>query len=147
MGDNSSNLTAADPAYLFVYGTLRTGSRNSRFDLLMPGTRPAGAGRTRGQMIDLGAYPGLVITATGRAWVHGDLHALIDAPAVLERLDLYEGCSPDQHATGGFERVVVNVVTARSTQRQAWTYVYRGAVSGHPRIASGDYLAPDGRRK
>lgn len=147
MGDNSSNLTAPDPAYLFVYGTLRTGSRNARSDLLMPGTRPAGSGRTRGRMIDLGAYPGLVITSTSRAWVAGDLHALIDAPAVLERLDRYEGCPPDQHATGEFERVVVNVVTARSTQLQAWTYVYRGAVRGHPRITSGDYLVPDGRRK
>lgn len=137
---------AADPACLFVYGTLRAGSRNTRCDLLLPGTRSAGSGRTRGVLIDLGDYPGLVVSPAARAWVFGELHALLDVPTVLDRLDRYEGCAPGQRATGEFERVIVNVVTARSAQLRAWTYIYCGSATGQPRIMSGDYLAPAGRR-
>lgn len=122
-----------------MYGSLRRGAPGGMARLMQPGSRRSGLGRVRGRLLDLGAYPGLVPGTTG--WVVGELHQLLDAPGVLERLDRYEGCGPADPPPHEFARVVLPVRTAAGLEVPAWVYVYRGATAGRPAIPSGDYLA------
>jgi gamma-glutamylcyclotransferase (GGCT)/AIG2-like uncharacterized protein YtfP len=74
---------------LFVYGTLRcTGSNDIR--RFGPHSRLLGPARVRGQLHDLGPYPGLVLG--GAQWVWGELHAI--GPALESALDALEEVWP-----------------------------------------------------
>lgn len=119
------------PDALFVYGTLKRG--HCREELL--GETDHEPATIRGELVDLGAYPGL---RAGAAVVHGELHrpragAL---PALLERLDPvedFEGWHAVERSM--YHRAIVRTRTAAGPAL-AWTYRYRG---GEPRpvIASG----------
>lgn len=124
---------------LFVYGTLRRQVRNSVFHLIEGGATFVGHGRVRGRMYDLGEYPGLVPPSDGESWVHGELYDLDDLSNTLARLDDYEGCGPRNPRPHAFERVTLDVLLASGDSETAWVYVYRGAISGRRRVASGDY--------
>lgn len=124
---------------IFIYGSLRRGAAGGMARLLQPGTQPLGLGRIRGRLVDLGAYPGLV--PGGLGWVVGELHLLIDTGNVLERLDRYEGCGPDDLPPYEFERVQRPVRRLTGGEFSAWVYVFRGDTRPYRVIPSGDYLA------
>ena len=124
---------------LFVYGSLRRGAAGGMVRLLQPGTQPLGIGRMRGRLVDLGAYPGLV--SASRGWVVGELHLLVETETVLERLDRYEGCGPDDRQPHEFERVQRPARRLTGGELPAWVYVFRGDPRPHRVIRSGDYLA------
>ena len=127
---------------LFVYGTLRKDSPNSMHRVLARDARFVARARTRGRLYDLGAYPGMVASATG-GWVRGDVYELGDPAAVLARLDAYEGCGPDDAEPHEYQRVRCEVLMDSGERDTVWTYVYRGALGGKRQIASGDYCRPD----
>ncbi|MEN9768999.1 MAG: hypothetical protein RLZZ180_629 [Pseudomonadota bacterium] len=123
---------------LFVYGTLRcTGSNDIR--RFGPHSRLLGRARVRGQLHDLGAYPGLVLG--GGQWVWGELHAI--GPALEPALDALEEVWPQcsgeywrRHARvhwcleGGAHRELSALLYEMDPLRaQAW-----------PLIDSGDWL-------
>ena len=85
----------------------------------------------RGVLYDLGKYPGLVVSNTA-GWVRGEVYRLADELLLIE-LDEYEGSN--------FERVKSDALLDSGATEQCWVYVYRGNVSGHPAITSGDYQA------
>jgi gamma-glutamylcyclotransferase (GGCT)/AIG2-like uncharacterized protein YtfP len=85
----------------------------------------------RGVLYHLGKYPGLILSNTA-GWVYGEVYRLTDEQLLIE-LDEYEGSS--------FERVTVDALLDSGATEQCWVYIYRGDVSGHPVIASGDYQA------
>ena len=97
---------------LFAYGTLMRGQSRHRF--LVGQATWLGAGRVRGQLLDLRYYPGLV---PGTGTVHGELYRL-DAPEVLAALDREEGYN--------FERRSTAVTRGDGRRARAWTYWYRG---------------------
>jgi gamma-glutamylaminecyclotransferase len=72
---------------LFVYGTLMCGGVRHR---VLAGQRFLGDARTRPHyaLYDLGAYPGLVYRAEGRA-IHGELYEI--GAGLIELLDDIEG--------------------------------------------------------
>jgi gamma-glutamylcyclotransferase (GGCT)/AIG2-like uncharacterized protein YtfP len=109
-------------ALLFVYGTLRSDSGHEMHDVLARGARLVGSGEVDGTLVDLGAYPGLVLgsgTARGEAWaLHDD--------ALFARLDAYEGIGPDAEVSEAFERVRVQVRLGDGRVVEAWTYAWRG---------------------
>ena len=126
---------------LFVYGTLRKGSRNSMHHMLAPGATLVGRGRMRGRLFDLGEYPGFVPSDEG-AWVHGEVYTLRTGSDTLARLDDYEGCGSKDLPPREFERVRREAVMTGGARLQVWVYVYKGPVTGIREIASGDYCSP-----
>jgi len=126
-------VSTPDPFCLFVYGTLRRGSRNKFARLLHAQARFAGNARMRGRLYRLESYPGAVSSNIAGEWVHGELYSMEDPRWTLAALDNYEGPS--------FERVKLEVERDSGDRVDAWVYLYRGTPPG-PRIPSGDWLRP-----
>ena len=125
--------------YLFVYGTLRRGARNSRADLLEQGASLLGVASIPGRLVDLGDYPGLVRPARSEDRVQGEVYR-IKRPSLLQRIDEYEGCDDD--STTGFRRVPAAAVLESGEKLRAWVYLYEGPIPPGRIIASGDYVHP-----
>ncbi len=85
-----------------------------------------------GRLVDLGNYPGLI---PGGGIVEGELYEVID-PAVLERLDRYEGYDPGNLPRSPFARRRVSLLQPR---RDAWIFVYNGEIAGKPMVVEGSW--------
>ena len=122
---------------LFVYGTLRpfTGIPMARW-LARVAVR-VGAGRTRGRLYDLGAYPGLVAPRRQREWVSGELYRL-RSHRILRVLDRYEAGAS---RTPRFVRVRRRVEVASGRIVSCWLYLYQQPTLRHARVVHGDYAA------
>jgi gamma-glutamylcyclotransferase (GGCT)/AIG2-like uncharacterized protein YtfP len=127
----SAGEDAPFPAFLFVYGTLRRGEARHA---LLDGMRFSGTGTIDAALVDLGEYPGLV---PGEGRVAGELFA-IDDPSCLRRIDEYEGFHGFDDASSLYHRGVCRVATASGTAVHAFTYFYRGDLTG-ARQLSGDW--------
>jgi gamma-glutamylcyclotransferase (GGCT)/AIG2-like uncharacterized protein YtfP len=117
--------------HLIAYGTLASGEAPAH---LCDGLLHVQSLRIPGALYDLGAYPGLV---TGPGEVEAELYALRD-PALLPRLDAYEGYRPGDPGGSLFVRRALPV-TIEGRTRDAWVYYYNGPVDGRPRITSGSW--------
>ena len=116
--------------YLFVYGTLRRGSRNRFARRLAENARFIGEGRIRGRLYDFGRYPGAVRSEASGEWVGGEVFLLRNR-GLLETVDRYEG--PE------FERSVVRVELTSGVEKECWVYfAKREPMTG--RIAPGEWV-------
>ncbi|HLH00762.1 MAG TPA: gamma-glutamylcyclotransferase family protein [Bryobacteraceae bacterium] len=121
-------------AYLFVYGTLRRGSKNRFAGVLASQARFAGTGRISAELYDLGKYPGAVPSEVPGRQVEGDVFLLKTSGKMLRILDAYEGPQ--------FQRSTTLVQLPSGRQIECWVYWWRGAraracrvytrVSGNP---------------
>jgi len=109
---------------LFVYGTLRRGSRNQFAEMLAQRGRYAGEDRVHGRLYDFGRYPG---ARPEDGSITGEVFQLLDPAATLAALDEYEG--PE------FERAQ----TRTTSGLHCWIYWYVGHSRGTP-IATGDWF-------
>jgi gamma-glutamylcyclotransferase (GGCT)/AIG2-like uncharacterized protein YtfP len=100
------------------------------------GLRLAGPCRVPGRLYDLGAYPALRPAASEADVIRGELHAIVD-PAVLERLDRFEGYDPNDHAGSDYLREPVELLEPQGVV--AWIYVYNHPLPPARRVASGDW--------
>ncbi|MEW5803795.1 MAG: gamma-glutamylcyclotransferase family protein [bacterium] len=152
-----------DREYLFVYGTLRKcpdtlDYRNQRMHhFLVQHADLAGKGTMIGRLYHIGEYPGAVLSppafkATPAApdrqsaapcadIVHGELYVLRDPAFVLEVLDEYEGCGPDDQQPTEFRRERTTIFLENGQEVIAWVYLYNWPTSGLKVIRSGDYLS------
>jgi gamma-glutamylcyclotransferase (GGCT)/AIG2-like uncharacterized protein YtfP len=90
--------------YLFVYGTLLTGTGQPHLDrLLREHADNLGPATLRARLYDLGPFPGAVPSSRPRDRVVGQLFRL-HRPALLAPLDRYEGYRADAEAASGFVR-------------------------------------------
>ncbi|MCA9650418.1 MAG: gamma-glutamylcyclotransferase [Myxococcales bacterium] len=129
--------------HLFVYGTLRRDAGHPMHGPLRECARLRGRGRTRGILYMIGErYPGLVLDATA-GWVTGELYQL-HRPAVLERLDEYEGASERDPEPREYRRVRAPVRLDDGRDHSAWIYEYAWPIAGRVVIASGDFLRREG---
>ena len=146
-------LQAPSQQRLFVYGTLMQAAASdygqvARRRLVQEAPLRLLA-RTRGQLYELGQYPGLVDGATDGATddqtvdeVHGELMLLRDAPSTLVWLDEYEAISPAPDADNEYARQLRAVTLAGGQTVMAWTYVYLKSAHGLPRVPSGRWQRP-----
>ena len=119
------------PAYLFVYGTLRRGSRNRHARLLESAARFLGAARTAGRLYSFGRHPGAVRSEAPVEWVRGEVFLLMNPAQTLSALDRYEGPR--------YERVAAPVELPSGQQITAWVYFLRREPSAG-RIAAGEWV-------
>jgi gamma-glutamylcyclotransferase (GGCT)/AIG2-like uncharacterized protein YtfP len=126
---------------LFVYGTLRAGSNTPLAQRLAREASYAGVAHFRGRLYDLGRYPGAVPSSFVGDRVVGDLYRL-RRPALLRRLDGYEGCIGETGRGQEYRRVLMPVVlVGTATTVEAWVYLYQRPAACRRRIESGDWLA------
>lgn len=126
------------PQLLFVYGTLKR-RPTGRHHALLRAARFVSGGSVRGDLYDLGSYPGLVRAPHTDRRVVGEVYELpsegIDR--MLHELDAYEG---DEYI-----RARVYVTLPKAGRRAAWTYLLRNRPPRSARpIASGRYVAGRG---
>jgi gamma-glutamylcyclotransferase (GGCT)/AIG2-like uncharacterized protein YtfP len=129
----------SNPRLLFVYGTLRRDSPNSRHGMLEGIARFVGHARMRGRLYELGGYPGVVPAPDTDAWVRGEVYELVEPQELLARLDEYEECGPRDPEPHEYRRVRAEVWMATGAREEAWVYRYLGSVAGKREIESGDY--------
>ena len=91
-------------------------------------------------LFDLGIYPAAVPAGGDNARVHGEVHEMTDAPAVLAVLDEIEGYSPADPDTSLYTRLVTPVTLDDGNVADAGAYFYTAPLGRAERIASGDYL-------
>lgn len=117
--------------HLFVYGTLMRGQ--IRHHLLAPGgIQSIVPASISGQLIDLGEYPGVLLSTHIQQRVTGELIEFASLDKILEAIDAEEG--PD------FRREIVHVTLRDGRDQFAWTYVFStGQLAQHAVIPSGNW--------
>ncbi len=131
---------ATGPPYLFVYGTLRPGTGSSCSQFLAGAATVAGLGRTRGVMLQLDGYPGMIDSTSDSDCVTGEVFRLKDPPSAWPILDEYEECGRADPIPHEFERKIVRIEMDQGDGLGAWAYFYHLDTLGRKRLPSGDYL-------
>lgn len=107
---------------LFVYGTLLKGFVN--YHHFLAGKEPLYAAATiNGDMVSLGAFPGVVNVGTSRNTVHGEVYAVDDTE--LARIDRLEGYHGDDHRTSNlYNRVPCTISVGGISMPDERVYTY-----------------------
>ena len=117
-------------AYLFVYGTLKSGIRRNRYArYLVQNADLLGKGRTPGRLFALKRYPGLRRALGEQEWVQGEVFRLRTPVQTLQYLDGYEG--PD------YRRMQQWVECEGGHRQRCWVYVWQRALARMRRVESG----------
>jgi gamma-glutamylcyclotransferase (GGCT)/AIG2-like uncharacterized protein YtfP len=126
-------------SYLFTYGTLQPGLAPSCIAPVVDRLRSIGEGVIRGELYDLGEYPGAVLNPRSRHQIHGTIFRLPEDADILRQFDDYEGFQPDSLETSLFLRELhPAVLTTTGQTLPCWVYVY----NAKPDPAR---ILPDGR--
>jgi gamma-glutamylcyclotransferase (GGCT)/AIG2-like uncharacterized protein YtfP len=119
------------PQPLFIYGTLHPDRAPAEIAPTVALLKPLGPATLRGRLLDLGAYPGLLLP--GEAIVPGQLFALPEDRALRHRvwaaLDAYEGFRPGSPEYSLFTRVLTVVTLPDGSSRRAWVYLFNETTS------------------
>jgi gamma-glutamylcyclotransferase (GGCT)/AIG2-like uncharacterized protein YtfP len=119
--------------YLFVYGTLLSHFDNEVLRSLKPYMQLVGAGQLKGQLYDLGEYPGYVEEPAGSDTVKGEVYQILNTELVFTILDEFEDYE--------YSRKEKSVWLA-DKNITCWVYVFIQPLSTeHQRILNGDYIA------
>jgi len=131
------------PEYLFVCGTLRSEmvpKISAELTALMQGLRFVNTGTVRGQLYDLGAYPGAIVGENFETNIIGEIYELSEPHKVLELLDVYEGFIPGELEASLFARIQTPATLPDGSQLICWMYAYNDWVATGRLIESGDYV-------
>jgi gamma-glutamylcyclotransferase (GGCT)/AIG2-like uncharacterized protein YtfP len=130
----------SDPRHVFVYGTLLPGLAPPVIADTVARLHTVGPATVPGRLYDLGPYPGCTIDGTCDEVIHGQLLELPDDPAVLARLDWYEGyAAHDQAGRDLFTRTTCDAMMADGRAVSTWIYVYARDLTAARRIIGGRY--------
>lgn len=123
--------------YLFVYGTLLRGQRNS-IEQMYPGKASYLSEATfRGAMFDVGKYPAVVYDKDRK--VTGEVYTIEKAGRFLDDLDRFEESKSDSPNEREYFREKVFVRLENGNRVRAWVYLYNRATDEMTTIESGDY--------
>jgi gamma-glutamylcyclotransferase (GGCT)/AIG2-like uncharacterized protein YtfP len=125
-------------SYLFVYGTLL--DENNEFGAyLKDNCNFYKKARLKGNLYDLGEYPGAILQPDAGHFVHGDILRMDVPQETLKKLDDYEGFGKGYPQPNEFIRELVEVETD-DQHLNCWVYLYNKPVDGLWHIESGDYM-------
>jgi gamma-glutamylcyclotransferase (GGCT)/AIG2-like uncharacterized protein YtfP len=132
-----------DGCNLFVYGTLMStavgdqgAAQRAR---LLREARLLGAATIRGQLYDLGDFPGVILEDDANSIVYGELVRLNDADTALAWLDQYEEISPGGSPSDLYRRVRTVASLAGGERILCWTYELRGPANGLKVLSEGSW--------
>ena len=123
----------SEPEFIFVYGLLMRGLELHHH--MEAGTFVAAAA-TKGTLVSVGRYPGLV---DGSGAVAGEVYRFADLPAALDVLDDVEEFDATDPQASEYLRVSRPVKLDDGREVIAWLYLYNRAVKGLPVIKTGDW--------
>jgi gamma-glutamylcyclotransferase (GGCT)/AIG2-like uncharacterized protein YtfP len=112
------------PRTLFVYGTLAPDKAPAEIASDVARLKRVGRGSIRGEIRDLGDYPGAVLDAKSATKIHGSVYELPDDPSLLSRLDEYEEYDSAKPQKSLFLRERKLVAMEDGSQRYCWIYTY-----------------------
>jgi gamma-glutamylcyclotransferase (GGCT)/AIG2-like uncharacterized protein YtfP len=124
---------------LFVYGSLMGGVQSPIAKYLKSNSDFLGEGLVRGQLLDLGYYPGLVAEENSEQMVTGHVFQLRKAQEMLVKLDYYENVGPSFPRPNQYRRSLLPVFLNQE-KINCWAYLYNLPIAGIPLIESGNYL-------
>lgn len=131
--------------YLFVYETLAKEIAPREITAAVEKLKSIGQGFILGRLYDIGEYPGAVLSGDPKDKIFGRIYQLPGDPAVLDRLDQYEGFDPAHRAQSAFVRKRTSINRPNKTRLIGWVYEYNRDVSSQPRIKNGQYFKVTGR--
>lgn len=134
--------------YLFVYGTLCKRAIDSRNSLLQPQAHFISEATLQAQLYMVDYYPAIIDSDQAGDRVIGELYRITQTETLFEKLDEYEGCSPQQPQPHEYRReqrkVRINSGEASSELSgelvSAWIYIFNLPIKHFVRIESGDFL-------
>jgi len=104
------------------------------------GAESAGRGTIRGNLYDLGEYPGARVAGAELGQrVSGELYRLRDPERALKFLDQYEEFSTRELNKSLFVRELLPVTLEDGRIKRAWAYLYNRGIADAKLIASGRY--------
>ena len=123
--------------YLFAYGTLQPGLAPTKIARVAAKLRPVGEGSVRGELYDLGGYPGAVANPSAKGKIVGTVMELPEDESVLAQLDRYEGFDPQAPETSEYirEKQVVKLKTGGTVE--CWFYRYNREPRDSQRVENG----------
>lgn len=125
---------------VFVYGTLRTGASQ---DYRMRGATSLGSATIQARLYRVHQdFPGITLSGTSSEdLLQGEVFSGV-SPALLDELDLYEGCNPAlPPAEHLYRRVRVSATLQGSGKsKSCWVWEYRRKVKEEDYLANGDWL-------
>lgn len=124
---------------IFVYGTLKSNSKpNSEQEFLLKHSGKMGHGSIPGRIYKVNdEYPGAILLKNSPALIYGEVYSLKHPSKILERLDKYEGCSPENEKPTEFIRVRKAVRLEDGSSNLCWIYVYNWPVKKMKKIPPG----------
>ena len=131
------------PEHLFVCGTLRremVQNINPEIAALMKGLQFVAIGTIRGQLFDLGEYPGAIVGDNFETKIVGEVYELPEPRAVFAVLDVYEGFIPGELEASLFARIKAPATLPDGSQLVVWLYAYNDWVLNGRLIENGDYV-------
>jgi len=131
-------MTEEKCSYLFVYGTLMDES-NPYGAYLKENSSLLAEGKFKGELYDIGNYPGAILNPDAAGFVHGSIFTLDDPAPVLSELDEYEGYGEAFLQPNEFIRAVITVETSKGPVN-CWVYLYNRPIKPSQRIQSGKYI-------
>lgn len=131
--------------YLFSYGTLLPRLAPPEIRPTVERLRRVGKGFVRGQLFDLGEYPGAILSRSGSPIV-GQIFELPDDPEVLNRLDEYEGFDRSDPEASLFVRQRRSVQLEGGRRIFCWVYTYNRPLGSARAVSGGDYTKARKRR-
>lgn len=123
---------------IFTYGTLMRGEVRSQVLYPYNASCPRLA-LAAGRLIDLGDYPGMILTEDEHSKVLGEVSEMESLSDTLKELDCIEGFKGFGSGESLFRRALVSVVTAGGRSCPAWTYLYNQHHAGNIDIAGGNW--------
>ena len=126
---------------LFVYGSLRSGFRNTAYLYLAKYFHLLGEGMVKGKLFDNGSFP-VAIPFSGDSFIIGELYELNNQEEfvwAIGQLDDYEGLNVEPGEKPLYKRELVTVIQ-NGVASEAWIYWYNGSVNNMQEIETGDLV-------
>lgn len=110
------------PQKLFIYGTLHPDIAPQEIRADVRRLHLIGKGTIRGKLLDLGAYPGVLLEEATTEQITGHIFEIPSDPTLLHRLDRYEEFFSESPETSLFLRQLVTVQCEDSSTTRCWVY-------------------------
>ncbi|PWT71390.1 MAG: gamma-glutamylcyclotransferase [Bacteroidetes bacterium] len=140
---NISIKKRAGSGKLFVYGTLRGQYGHKLSKLIRENFQLIGVGHIKGDLFDIGKYPGAVLSRSTSNNIVGEIYQAkkeTDIDSTLKILDKYEGYYQGDLPASEYIRKRKFVKLKNGKRVLSWVYLYNKPVANKHLIEGGDYL-------
>ncbi len=125
--------------YLFVYGTLMSGSQSAQAKAVARSAMFVGPALLQGKLFLVDQYPACVPSADPDNQVLGDIYQLAQSE-LLSMLDDYEECSAKFPEPTEYRRVKHHVRLLSGDALEAWVYIYNRSTVGLNPLKKGRFV-------